>query len=438
MAFLEVNGAAVALRPHPGQAKALASKARIVLVCAGAQSGKTSAGPAWLFSECQARGPGDYLVATPSFSLLEFSALPKFREFFEDALKLGRYVASPSRRFLISPDGERRLFGHHQSTATTIRFGYASDSNSLEALTLKGAWLDEAGQKSFTRASWENILTRRLAVHRGRVFITTTPYYSDSWLKELCDKADAGDPDIELCRFDSTQNPAFPRESWETAQLEMEPHRFDLMFRGIFTRPPGLIYNAFLDSPAPQGHLIPRFEIPDHWPRFMGGDFGGVNTAFCFLAQGQDQYQGKYILYRTYHTGNLTAAEHTAALLRGEPSARPVCFGGAASEGNWRAEFGAAGLRIQKPPIQEIEVGISRVIAAFRTDQLLVMNDLRALLSELRTYSRRVDDTGKVTEEIDNKSTFHINDSLRYIMSHLRHQDVTNRIIRPHAGGGFA
>ena len=37
-------------------------------------------------------------------------------------------------------------------------------------------------------------------------------------------------------------------------------------------------------------HKIPRIAIPPEWPRFLGLDFGGVNTAGIFFAQERDAY----------------------------------------------------------------------------------------------------------------------------------------------------
>lgn len=440
MAFIEVNGGDVHLYPHIGQLRALQSTARIVAVIAGAQSGKTQTSPCWLMQEMQAKGPGTYAIVTPTFSLLDKSALPKFREFYEDIFKLGRYYGSPSRRFEVSEDGERRLFGHRQEQKTQVIFGYASDSHSMEAVTLKGVVCDEAGQPSFSKETWDNLYTRRLAVHQGRALITTTPYSISGWLHDLCDEAERGEIDAEVIRFDSVMNPAFPMASFEEARRTLPDWRFQMMFRGIFTRPAGQIYDSFIKSPAPVGHLVPRFQIPDHWQRYIGLDFGSVNTAAVHIAQGQDQYQGKYIIYRTYHNGGKTAAGHVAELMKGEPRA-PISYGGAGSEDSFRAEYNAAGLRVNKPPISDVEVGITRVWSAFKQNQLLVMDDLAPLLNELGAYSRKVDESGNVLEEIDKKSTFHILDSLRYAISHIKHFDIQNRILRPmgpRAAGGFA
>src|SRR6185436_1544639 len=142
--------------PHAGQWEAWNAEERIVCVLAGTQSGKTTFGPHWLYREIQRCGTGDYLVVAPTFQILQRKALPEFRKLFERWLRLGRYATSPTRQFVFSEDGQRRTHGAADPEhPTVVYFGYAEDPESLEAMTAKGAWLDEAGQKKFRRGSWE-------------------------------------------------------------------------------------------------------------------------------------------------------------------------------------------------------------------------------------------------------------------------------------------
>ena len=174
-----IQDGAIVAAPHAGQFAALDSSARFILVLAGLQSGKTVTGPIWLYNEIQNRGAGDYLVASPSFPLLNKKALPAFREYFERDLKLGEYKAG-AKTFEFSKEGNRRTHGDTRAH-TTIFFGHAQDPDSLESATAKAAWLDEAGQNKFKLESWEAI-QGRLSIHQGRALITTTPY-NMGWLK---------------------------------------------------------------------------------------------------------------------------------------------------------------------------------------------------------------------------------------------------------------
>src|ERR1044072_8218894 len=301
------------LHLHAGQWRAWQSTANVVAVVAGTQSGKTRFAPLWLWREIQWRGPGDYAMVTPTFPLLELKALPEFRRLFEDVMALGKYVASPVRKFTFSPFGQRGVFGETSIVKTQVFFGYSDNPESLESATYKGLVADEAGQRRFKRESWE-ALNRRRSIHDARALIGTTPYSNFGWLKtEIFDRAKAGDPRVDLIQFASTMNPVFPRHVYEEARRKMPRWKFDLFYRGKLTRPPGLIYDNF-DA---ERHTCPRFAIPDQWPRFLGLDFGGVNPAGVFYAE--EPGTGKLYLYRTYLAGGRTAKQHAKPLLDGEP-----------------------------------------------------------------------------------------------------------------------
>lgn len=407
-----VENGEIVLQFHPNQWRAWDSLKRIVAVIAGTQAGKTSFGPAWFFREIQQRGPGDYLVAAPTYPLLGLKTIPEYIRYFQTITQVARYVGSPTKKLIVSPAGQRMLFGKEYNDETAVFFGHAQDPDSLESMTAKAAHADECGQKKFKLGSYEAIM-RRLSINEGRLLVTTTPYYL-GWLKQkIHDPGLHGDPNIDLIRFRSIDNPAFPRAEWERAQAELPRWKFDMFYNAIFTRPPGLIYDNFDE----EIHTCPRFAIPPEWPRYMGLDFGGVNTAAIYIAAKPGTRQ--LYVYREYLAGGRTAARHRDKMLAGEVR-RPVAYGGAKSEQQWRDEFKAAGLRVNEPPISEVEVGIDRVYGCFARNELIIFDDLAGLRDQLGSYSRELNDIGEPTEKIEDKNDFHWLDALRYIISQLR------------------
>lgn len=161
----------------------------------------------------------------------------------------------------------------------------------------------------------------------------------------------------------------------------------------------------------------PRFTIPDSWARYCGVDFGGMNTAAVLLAE--EPNTGRLFLYREYHAGDLSSADHAAAILKGEPMI-PTTAGGARSEGQWRREFKLGGLPVKEPVIADVEVGISRVKQVIRDGLLVVFDDCRGVLGEIDTYRREVDEKGNPTQAIADKNRYHRLDALRYIVSRVR------------------
>ncbi len=409
---VELTDAGV-LRPlfHNGQRRAYWSDARITLVLAGTQGGKTVTGPWWLMRQMRRLGAGDYIVAGPELTLLRKKVIPEIVNLFSTMLGAGAFVSSPDPKFVLSRHGEQVIFGSQQRRKTTIWFGHGDDPDSLESMTANAAWLDEPGQKKFRRESYEAI-QRRLAVADGPMLLTTTPYVLH-WLKtEVYDKRDDPTAGVEVIGFDSLANPRFPREVWERARSTLPAWKFNMFYRGRFERPAGLIYDCF----DPDRHLIPRFSIPESWPRFVGGDFGGVNTAAVFLAEertDEGRPTGRYVAYREYLAGGRTAGEHAAAWRSGEPRL-PFAIGGAKSEGQWRQEFAHGGLPIKEPPVSDVEVGIQCVYGALKEDRLLIFDDLHRLIEQLTSYSRELDPAGTPTEKIEDKEQYHYLDALRY------------------------
>jgi hypothetical protein len=401
------------------------SDKRFILVLAGTQSGKTALGPHWLFREIQEKGPGDYAVIGPSFELLEKKALPEFKRYFEGWLKLGKYTGSPVRCFRFSKDGLRRTFGR-SDLPCTVYFGYAAKPESLESATYKGVWCDEAGQKDFKDASWD-ALRRRLSIHQGRALITTTPY-DLGWLKvRLYDAWKAGDPEIDVIQFRSISNPAFPIEEYEAARQRLQPWRFALFYDAVFTKPAGTIYDCFDETK----HVLDFPHAPGNWRRFVGLDFGNVNTAACFLAE--DPLTQRLIVYATYHTGNKPVEDwdeegqkregHASAIRRKAQLSKGTevfYVGGSRSEDEWRSKFINAGLSVMQPFVSDVEVGIDSVYEAIQSGMLYVHKGCDKLINDLNSYRRELDDNGEPTEKIENKETWHRLDALRYAISHFR------------------
>lgn len=431
----EVTDGKMRLHLHPGQQRAWRSRKRFVCVIAGSQSGKTSFGPHWLLKEIRERGAGDYIVATPTFPLLESKALPEFRRLFEDQLALGTYKGSPTRRFEFSPEGEIRLWGKRQPEPTIVRFGYAADPDSLESMTAKGLWADECGQVKFKLGSWE-ALNRRLSLNQGRALLTTTPYnlgwlYQEIWQPWMASNGDH--PYIDVINFESTANPAFSAEEFERLRATMPAWKFDLFYRGIFTRPAGLIYDNWQ-----MDWFIDPMPIPEHWPRVVGLDFGGVHTAALFTAielDDRNQPTGRLIHYREYLAGDLATADHVKAITAGEPR-KPdgktslTAIGGAPSEDQWRREFTRAGLPTYRPPVKDVELGIDRVYAAQAEGAIRAFKTLSMYREQKLTYSRETDERGEPTDKIEDKSSYHVLDCERYSMSYLRRPAGKRAVVR--------
>lgn len=404
--FRELKDGKLILNYHPGQVRADDSKARFVVMLAGTQGGKTCYGPHWLYDEIKEKGVGDYLAITATFPLLKLKMLPEFLYVFDTLLGLGTFKESD--KVFIFHDGQTRVI-----------FGSATNPESIESATAKAAWLDEAGQKQFKREAWEAI-QRRLSIHQGRALFTTT-LYGLGWLKtEIYDRWVAGDKDIEVIQFESTVNPAFPKEEYERARSLLPRWKFNLFYKAQYDKPAGLIYDAF-DTAACK---IPRFPLPKEWPRFVGHDFGGANPAAMFYAQ--DPAIGYFYAYHEYLPGpGRSTAEHVEEFKKITAGTNVLKrAGGSHQEEEIREAYRAHGWPIQEPKVKGVEAQIDRVYALHKLHKLFVFSDLYAYLDEKLSYSRKLDENYNPTEEIEDKERYHLMDSERGILSDFTPETV--------------
>lgn len=397
---------------HPGQTKAWDSERRFTFVLAGTQGGKTSWGPWWLWKQIRRLGRGDYLAVTSSYDLFKLKMLPALRETFEHVLRIGRYWSGD--RILELRDPESGEFWAQRADDPMwgrIILRSAESGGGLESSTAQAAWLDEAGQDAFTLETWEAVL-RRLSLSQGPVLGTTT-IYNLGWVKhEIYDAWLAGDPDIAVIQFPSYINPSFPRAEYQRMRRKMQRARFLMFYDGQFARPTGMIYSCFDD----RIHKVKPFAIPPEWPRHVGVDFGGANTALVWLAE--NPLTRCHYLYRESLEGDKPTKEHaTAARAYGEAENIVAAYGGAPSETQQRMDWSAAGFYIDQPLIGDVESGIDRVYELFSTKRLYIFDTCRGVLDEIGSYKRKVDSNGQVLNEIENKRHFHRLDALRYVSS---------------------
>ena len=403
--LVEVVNGKVRLNPHKGQSRAWYSERRFVLMLAGSQGGKTSFEPWWLWREMQRQGPGDYLAVTASYDLFKLKFLPEMRRVFEGLLHWGTFSA-----------GDMVIVSNDKQTRIILRSAQAPGG--LESGTVKAAVLDECGQDGFRMDAWEAI-QRRLSLAQGRVLGGTTPY-NLGWLKQQWyDRWAAGDADYDVIQFESIANPQFPAEEFERMKRTLPAWKFNMFYRGLYSRPAGLIYEDYDEA----AHCVEPFPIPRAWPRYVGIDFGAVHTALVWIAE--DVNHDAYYVYRESLEGGKTTGEHAAQALTHAARERVVgWYGGAAPETQQRMDWSAAGVPVQGPRVVDVEAGIDRIIGLFKRKQLFVFNTCAGLRDELGTYARQLDANGQVTEKIKDKEDFHRIDALRYAAQWLNVGDI--------------
>jgi len=398
---------------HAKQIGVLQDKARFILAKAGIRGGKTTVGAHWLCAEIwkayQAEKKGDWLVAAPTFKILQQSSLPTFRSVIPQ--DWGQWRESRQCFELV--------WGNY------VYFRSTDNPDSLEGMTLLGAWLDEAGQTK--KDTWVNI-QGRLSIAKGRLLMTTTPYGDGNWtnkaIYQTAGKINGvvkkdGDKDIAIYEWESVENPAFPRDEYERARATLDPAVFRRRYQGVFTRLEGLVYSDFKDE-----FVVDPFDVPHGWERFGGMDFGKTNpTAIICLAE--DPTTNIFYLYKEFYRSE-TPLKMAAGFVKdqglryvlADPQSAQLIL-------ELNRQYGLGNVQAAD---NDINVGIERVNTLIRAGRLRVFKTCDNTIEEMTSYHYgRPDEDGYVKDKPVAKNN-HAMDALRYALS--KNMDV-KRIYSP-------
>lgn len=243
------------ITPFPEQQAVLDSEARFLTVACGIQSGKTMTGVIWLLGEILKHPKDDFLIGAPTYKILEQSTMKKFFEIFP--MHTAIYRKQDSVLELING-------GKIYIRSTEI-------PNNIEGMTVRAAWLDEAGLMK--PQVWTNV-QGRVAIKKGRVLMTTTPYNMGWLYRECVRQAQSQNPDYAIFNWASNSNPYFPAEEMERARLTMSGPDFERRYLGLFRQMEGLVYPDW----EPQKMVENTPPIEDEVKEVVAGvDYGFTN-----------------------------------------------------------------------------------------------------------------------------------------------------------------
>ncbi len=375
-------------KASPGQLAVLRCKKRFPIVVTGIQAGKTTVGGVWLcdkiYKDYSAGIKGDYLIAAPTVKILQQSTLPKFREVFPS--DWGEWKEG-SKIFQLKWGG--RIFV--RST---------DDPDYLEGMTIRAAWLDEAGQMK--QMVWTNI-QGRLSIAQGPCLMTTTPY-NMGWfhrdiqkkISSLWQQDDEGkisetinpDGDDTLAGFNwaSVNNPAFSRDEYDRMKRSLSPSMFDRRYRGKFTQLEGLI--------LPNFKVCDPFVCPPEWPAFGGMDFGQTHPAAIMVVRENPQDHEFYVTKEFYKAGASLAQmagfiqDNGLREVEGDPQSAQLIK-------ELKDSFHINIL----PANNDVALGIQKLYQLFAEGRLHIFSSCTNLIDELESYHRAMDNEGNVTEK---------------------------------------
>ena len=337
------------------------------------------------------------------------------------AVDAGVYRKNETEHYVEVEGTENRLKAKTIYNADTARGDYAD-------LLILDEW------QLCDESAWTDVGAPMLLDHDGDAcFIYTPPSLTASGISRAADPLHAAKL-YRTAKADTTgrwatfhwtshDNPFISSEALGDITLDMsrESYRREIEAEDDDISPNRLIYRAFKEA----SQRIPPFAVPMTWPRYVGHDFGGANPAALFIAQ--DPATGYFYAYQEYFPGaGKSTYEHVLAFKATTEGLTVLKrAGGSHQEDEIRQGYTAQGWPIQEPKVRDVNARIDRVRAMMEKNQIFVFNNLSRLLGELATYLWKVDTEGQITDEIYNKSAFHILDCAAYILSDFTPERVS-------------
>jgi phage terminase large subunit-like protein len=247
---------------------------------------------------------------------------------------------------------------------------------------------------------------------RGMIMVCSTPLkgYSDFFNYFMDDRYPEQVKDSiwhAHIEWDDTEH--LPETEKKRLLALMSPHEIEARTKGIPWPGSGLVY------PIPESMLIcDPFEIPDHWYRCSGLDFGWTHpTAVLFAAHDRDN--DMLYFYAEYSVSERTPDKHCYALQPFGISWIPGVYDPSGKKSTQQGDgktlvglFREGGFKNLTPADNTVEKGILKLLQRFQAGKAKIFSTCIKFRSEIRKYAR--DEDG-----IPNKENDDLCDCARYI-----------------------
>ena len=380
--------------PHEAQQRILDSEAEQILAVAGHRSGKTSVGAVWLIREIaadiKAGIKADYLILGPTYRILNQSTLRTLFTYWPKGL--GEYKKQESLIRLVN--------------GGIVWIRSADKPDAVEGLWAKRCWMDEAALCSET--TYDKVIQRlvqRAGEPKGKLLMTTTPYGSPlSWMNVRLIEQRKDLNWLFYINFSMADNPYIDRAIYDRAKATMNEQLFQRDFEGRFVKIEGLIYPEFNRV----DHVVEPFDIPSHWPRWAGLDYGWTDPT-SVLGITYDPESKKFYIYTQFYK-NHQLAEKIGQYLNFYKFTYTLWD--PASKAAMEETRVVCKLRFE-PADNSIDVGIQRITKLLKENRIQIFDVCEDLIREMEGYCyEKQPASGKAPKPAHDCS--HSPDALRY------------------------
>lgn len=267
--------------------------------------------------------------------------------------------------------------------------------------------------------AWTEAIRPALSDRHGKALFISTPQ-GRNWFYRLWARGQASDQEWASWTFKTSDNPYIDPLEIEAARLTLPARVFAQEYEADFSLSEGVFFPEWSEK----RHVVPVFDIPADWPRWVAIDWGFADP-FCALWFARNPITRAVVVYRELYQRGLREEQQTALIRQYSASERIFQWVADPSMWNARNESGrpsiASVYHAHGVPI--VPAGNSRVSGwqvvrralAGDVPRLTVMGCCRNLI---RTLPEMVHDSIDVEDLADKvrsvKTEDHPSDTLRY------------------------
>lgn len=397
---------------HPGQKQIASELAKFNIIACGRRWGKTT------FAEKRA-----IEVAVKGFPVA-WSA-PTYKNLREPFDRIRRRLDNAG----LTKSANKSEMKIELITGGSIKFWTHEDENLGRGEFYK-LWVDdEAAHAKGLGDHFEKAILPTLTDLDGEYLAISTPNGLVNDFTEFYRRGQNDDyPDWASWQMPTNSNPTIKNlEAFlERAKKEMIPTHFRQEYLAQFESPKGAVFDTF----SVDKNTCAPFDVRKDARVYLGVDFGPANTAMCAVGE----RDGIYYVTKSYHGAGDEPETHIARFIPKIPTVK-AAFGGAKSEQEWRDRWSDAGVYIAEPSVtgpNSFDIGLTILYRLIDDGKLVIFNTEQELINEIVSYRWKMTSDNKVLDMVEDKSTYHRLDALRYVMVSIVEDQMVKSI-----GGRF-
>lgn len=421
----DCNTLVMAYEPLPHQEAFHADPTKYRLFAGGYGSGKTTTACMETIDHILETPRGHTLIGAETLPQLEQTAMKEFFEVFPEELIT---YHNKQKNYLDTSNGHR------------VTFRPLDDEQKARSINLTFWWIEEANGVGFSYFTQLQTRLRNKATKTHRGILSSNPdmnhIKTEILLKshkiynaeeEYHQKEEDIDTNISTHIAPTHLNTYLPETYYEDTARGKPSWWIDRYLNGSFQNKEGLVF------PQYDEHIVDEFEIPIHWKRRVGGDFGLNNpTGINYIATDPDT--GISYVYKTYKQAQKPVAFHAEKIneeldkvgygiiesMVGDSSGQQRSAADLTSVFDHYAEYGI----YWQPATKKLEDSIMKMFSYFETGKLKIFKTCEELVSELSLYKypdRSLDKVVKDEKAFERPLAVndHLIDGLRYVIAEL-------------------